>query len=102
MHWSPDIWVSEDVEVKTAQTEGHAADQPQVTVQFQTGHLSFVDSVLDVTVLVVVEGESQSFGENVLSITTVEFQLVLSGDRRSKGSRSDRSEHVRLFSVSST
>ena len=102
MHWSPDSWVSEDVEVKTTQTEGHASNQPQVTVQPQTGDLGLVDSVLDVTVLVVVEGESQSLGENVLSITTVEFKFVLSGDRGSKGSRSGRSEHVRLFSVSST
>lgn len=98
VHWSPDIWVSKDVDVKTAQTEGHAANQPQVTVQPQAGHLGLVDTVLDVTILVVVEGESQSFSKNVLSIAAVEFQLVLSSDRRSKSSRSGRSEHFRLFS----
>ena len=78
VHWGPDFWVSEDVDVKTTQAESHAANQPQITVQPQSSDLSFVDSVLDVSVLVLVKSETKGLSKRILSVTTIEFQFILS------------------------
>jgi hypothetical protein len=100
VHWGPDFWVSEDVDVKTGETNGNATEQPQIAIQSQSGDLGFVDSVFDVTIFVVVESEAESLGNNVLSITTVEFQFVLSLNGHSERSSGVRSEHFDLFDFS--
>lgn len=94
VHWSPDLWVAVDVDVETTESDQGAASQPQITIDSETGHLSFVDSVLDVTVWVVVKGQTQELGESVLSIATVELELVLSLSGESKSPRGVGEEHL--------
>ena len=125
MHWGPDFWVSVDVDlktlgkkhlknfislfhpfsffyrsVKTGDSNSHASKQPQIAIQFQSGDLGLVNSVFNVTILVLVESKSESLGKWILSITTPEFQFVLSLNGQSECSRGVRSEHACLFDFS--